>query len=273
MNCFEDSCTLCSNVCDGSYPPLSQYQPRKNDDDENDTVALLLEDTDPQIVCSWRSFLRIWKEYLPYFKIRQPSLDICNLCNNYAKDITCARKPQMESVCTFLNNDNLFCPESHEESLLEKGFGNMQETHNNVVMLASKHVTAAKAQKRLAQIKVDKAIESVDASPENNTVTLVLDYCQNLDLPHLGGEQPSDTYYFSSVWLYCLGIVDVIEDRLYAYLYDKASAKRGTNNVASILLYHVITFVIANFRYSEEVQELNVRMDNCGGQNKNGTVI
>ena len=143
----------------------------------------------------------------------------------------------------------------------------MQETRENVIMLASKHVTAAKAQKRSDQIKFDKAIESVDASPGNKTVTLVLDYCQNLDLPHLGGE------YFSPVWLYYLGIVDVTEDRLYTYLYDEVSAKNGANNVASILLYHVVIFVIANFRYSEEIQELNVIMDNCGGQNKNGTVI
>ena len=73
------------SACDGSYPPLSQYQPRKNDDDENETLGLWPEGTDPQIVCSWRSFLRIWKEYLPHLKIRQPSLDTCNLCNEYAK--------------------------------------------------------------------------------------------------------------------------------------------------------------------------------------------
>ena len=154
----------------------------------------------------------------------------------------------MQTVATFLINDPLICPESHEESLLEKGFGKMQETHEHVVMLASKHVTIAIAQKRLVQEKVEKAIESVNASPENRTVTLVLDYCQNLDLPHLGGEQPGDTYYFSLVWLYCLGIVDVTEDRLYAYLYDKASAKKGANNVASVLLYHVITFILGKFR-------------------------
>ena len=47
------------SACDGSYPPLSQYQPRKNDDDENENLALWQEGTDPQIVCSWRSFLRI----------------------------------------------------------------------------------------------------------------------------------------------------------------------------------------------------------------------
>ena len=34
-------------ACDGSYPPLSQYPSRRNDDDENETLALWLESTDP----------------------------------------------------------------------------------------------------------------------------------------------------------------------------------------------------------------------------------
>lgn len=80
-------------------------------------------------------------------------------------------------------------------------------------------------------------------------------------------------YYYSPIWLYCLGIVDKAEDRLYAYLYDESCAKKGANNVASILLYHIITFVLDNFRYSQNIGELNIIMDNCGGQNKNGTVL
>ena len=80
-------------------------------------------------------------------------------------------------------------------------------------MLASQHVAAARAQKELAQIKVDAAEKSMNKSdPLKRTVTLVMDYCQNLDLPHLCGEQPSDTYYYSLVWLYCLGTVDTTED-------------------------------------------------------------
>ena len=27
-------------ACDGSYPPLSQYQPRRNNDDQNENLAL-----------------------------------------------------------------------------------------------------------------------------------------------------------------------------------------------------------------------------------------
>ena len=127
---------------------------------------------------------------------------------------------------------------------------------------------------RNSNSKVDAANESLDEIiPSKKTVTLVMDFCQNLYLLDLGGEQLGDTYYFSPVWLYCLGIYDVSEDRLYAYLYDKSSAKKGANNVALVLIYHIITFVINNFENGEKFGELNIIMDNCGGQNKNGTII
>ena len=180
----------------------------------------------------------------------------------------------MNNLPTFLSNDPLLCPETNEVSLLHKGFGDLGETRENVVMLAAKHVNAARSQKALAQIKYEAAEQSIDfVDPDKKVITLVMDYCQNLDLPHLGGEQPGDTYYFSPVWLYCLGIVDVSEDQLYAYIYEESAAKKGANNVASILMYHVITFVLDNFRYSAGINELNIVMDNCGGQNKNGTVL
>ena len=35
----------------------------------------------------------------------------------------------------------------------------------------------------------------------------------------------------------------------------------------------MITFIINNFVYGEKINKLNVIMDNCGGQNKNGTVL
>ena len=47
----------------------------------------------------------------------------------------------------------------------------------------------------------------------------------------------------------------------YEYLYQK-----GGNNVASILLYHIITYIIGNFLYAPNIEELNLVMDNCGGK-------
>ena len=98
-----------------------------------------------------------------------------------------------------------------------------------------------------------------------------MDYCQNLELPHVGGEQVGDTYYYSPIAIYCLGIVDAAINQLYAYVYSEANGRKGGNNTSSILLYHLKTKVFD--QHSGPITELNVIMDNCVGQNKNRMII
>lgn len=189
------------SASDGSYPPITQFPKRMNDNTKwnDDTSTNLNDDTitnnmslwpegsESLPVCSWHSFLRIWKSYMPNLKIRSPSLDTCDLCNEYAKYMGSLRLSQMESLPTFVNNDPLICPETGEESILDKGFGDLQECRENVVLLAGKHIAAAQAQKRLAESKVEAANNSIHTTNSlDKTVTLVIDFCQNLDLPHLG---------------------------------------------------------------------------------------
>ena len=60
-------------------------------------------------------------------------------------------------------------------------------------MYAVKHVKAARSQKLLAKAKFEAAYHTTGVETSKRTITSVIDYCQNLDLPHLGGEQPGDT--------------------------------------------------------------------------------
>jgi len=64
---------------------------------------------------------------------------------------------------------------------------------------------------------------------------LVGDYFQNLDLPHFGGEQPGDTYYFSPLTINGFGVVDYSIEELNSYIYTEAEGKKGGNNVVSLL--------------------------------------
>lgn len=62
-------------------------------------------------------------------------------------------------------------------------------------------------------MKVDK---SIDVPLENKTATLALAYFQNLDLPHLGDEQPQVRYNFLLSRPYCPYIlVNITKDQLY----------------------------------------------------------
>jgi hypothetical protein len=67
---------------------------------------------------------------------------------------------------------------------------------------------------------------------------IVCDYAHNMPLPHDGGEQPGEIYYFSPLTINLFGIVDlsITPNKLNFYAYPEFTAKKGCNNVASLLM-------------------------------------
>jgi hypothetical protein len=102
---------------------------------------------------------------------------------------------------------------------------------------------------------------------------LVADYAQNLGLPHFGGEQPGDTYYFSPLAVYCFGVVDASRspEVLHCFGYTEDQGSKGGNNVASLLLRALHQLEI--LEDGKCAKHLSFIMDNCSGQNKNGHVL
>ena len=96
-----------------------------------------------------------------------------------------------------------------------------------------------------------------------------------MDLPHCGQDQPGETYYYSPIFLYCLGIVDVQTCILHAYLYPESAGKKGANNTASLIMHLLKSKYVSHHQlhYNCPLNELNLIMDNCGGQNKKNTII
>ena len=102
---------------------------------------------------------------------------------------------------------------------------------------------------------------------------LVVDYAQNLGLPHFGGEQPGDTYYYSPLAVYCFGVVDTscTPEVLHCYGYTEDHGTKGGNNVASLIMK-----ALSDFGWIDAGKcgkRLSFVMDNCSGQNKNGHVL
>lgn len=102
---------------------------------------------------------------------------------------------------------------------------------------------------------------------------IVCDYCQNLGVPHFGGEQPGDTYYFSPLNIYCFGVVDATctPEKLYAYGYTEDHGAKGGNNVASLIMKALED--LGWLLPGRCGKRLSIIMDNCAGQNKNGHVL
>ena len=103
---------------------------------------------------------------------------------------------------------------------------------------------------------------------------LVADYMQNLDMPHFGGEQPGDTYYFSPLTINGFGVVDYCVEVLDAYIYTEAEGKKGGNNVVSLLHKSLEKKgVFTEAANKGAGKRLTMVFDNCGGQNKNRMVL
>ena len=89
------------------------------------------------------------------------------------------------------DQSKMVCPVTKKESLLKSP--DLMSTREEIIINAAKYVKAAKAQRALAAEKMELLKENP------NVKTIVVDYCQNLSIPHLGGEQPGETYYYSPI--------------------------------------------------------------------------
>ena len=145
---------------------------------------------------------------------------------------------------------------------------------------AAKHVRMAEAQRSLFNKQKKRAVETRFCEKSERVVTLVCDYAQNLTLPNFGSEQPGETYYYSPLNVYCFGIVDTSVDHLHAMLYLEGEAKKGGDNVASMICEHLKKQQIMLSDDSADLpvtwrplKQLNLWFDNCGGQNKNRMVL
>jgi hypothetical protein len=100
-----------------------------------------------------------------------------------------------------------------------------------------------------------------------------------MELPVYNKEQPSCTYYFSLLSIFILGVVNHahvyndgrVSEHLHCHVYHKRVGKKGTNNVASLIVKMLRQL---NLLCEELVSgELNVIFHNCSGQNKNNIVL
>jgi hypothetical protein len=84
-----------------------------------------------------------------------------------------------------------------------------------------------------------KAIEDAKTSTRDNLadketfITIVADYCQNMEMPFFGKDQPGKTYYCTPKTIKLLGIIDCNQEKRYCTL--TPIAKRKVERVATML--------------------------------------
>ena len=103
-------------------------------------------------------------------------------------------------------------------------------------------------------------------------IVIVIDYCQNLEMPSFRKDQPGETYYFTPMTVPAFGIVDCNskDNTLYCYIYSEAEGNKGGNAVASLIMKYLEE---QNLLDGNKRGMLSVVCDNCPGQNKNNHVL
>eukprot|EP00536_Pseudo-nitzschia_multiseries_P012467 jgi/Psemu1/208777/e_gw1.478.21.1 len=143
-------------------------------------------------------------------------------------------------------------------------------------MEASLHVKQAADQRRVCNTKIKVAHQDYlhGIQHSERRYCLVVDYCQNAQLPNLGATQPGDTYYMLPLTVPILGLVDCSLEggSLDAFAYHKGiGGKKGGDNIASIII--MLLKHKGWLKEDEKGGKLTVLMDNCGGQNKKNHVL
>ncbi|CAB9505274.1 unknown protein [Seminavis robusta] len=140
-----------------------------------------------------------------------------------------------------------------------------------MLIKAAEHVKSAISQRHYYQKKKEEAMATMENNPAERSLCYVADYSQNMAVPSFSFEQPGETYYYSPLAAYCFGVVDCATDHLSAYTYTEDIAKKGGNNVASLLWHHLWLQKVLST--DEPFKEITFIFDNCSGQNKNRMVL
>jgi hypothetical protein len=187
------------------------------------------------IEISLNSFKEFWKNHQEFkkMKIRNPSKDVCDECSIFKTSVASLTDEDFTEFGESLNND-------HQKHIREYRY--MREEYEKDIK------------------------DSRDISNPDRPIVLSFDYAQNASIPH-NPQQPASFYYYSLKKAYQFGIVDEELDNHFHYIYMESEGGKGCDQVVSMVLHYLRCI------QKRKSKNLIFWADNCGGQNKNSTVI
>ncbi|XP_065671577.1 uncharacterized protein LOC136089483 [Hydra vulgaris] len=102
------------------------------------------------------------------------------------------------------------------------------------------------------------------ASKDPNFEVITIDFNKNLSLPNI---TTNDFYYRRKLTFLSFNIHLLSSNEVFIYSYDETIAKKGADEVTSILFHFFMNHL------SGEIKHLELFCDSCAGQNKNYTMI
>eukprot|EP00536_Pseudo-nitzschia_multiseries_P015237 jgi/Psemu1/41747/gm1.41747_g len=243
-----------------------------------------------------------WDANFANIKIVSQSADVCSKCHVFCNHLRYVRyetttEPGADTTYSFTEpslkrhflNKKLDCSEVIIAEHKTREVCNQNDVYaplvmepeaalsenNKILMEASLHVKQVADQRRVCNMKIKVAHQDYLHGIQHceRRYCLVVDYCQNAQLPNLGATQPGDTYCMLPLTVPILGLVDCSLEggSLDVFAYHEGIGGKGGDNVASIII-----MLLKHKGWLKEYEiggELTVLMDNCGGQNKNNHVL
>lgn len=117
----------------------------------------------------------------------------------------------------------------------------------------------------IASSKAAQSILKVYYKDRNDSlVAIAMDLQQQLATPRLS---TSAQFYKHKLWTFNFGIHNLKTREAFFYVWNESKGRRGSNEVASCLQHYLSNFV------GDNVKNLVIFSDNCGGQNKNTNIV
>ena len=155
-------------------------------------------------------------------------------------------------------------------------YQNEEQALKRATLLAKlqKHIEEVRSMRKLARqlVRLGKVCTIDNLPPSMMQVVIIVDFCQNIQIPSFLKDQPGAVYFLVPLNVYCLGIVDYnsIEDHLHAYIYLEAEGGKGGNEVPPLIMKYLFDKGYLN---DTSQLDLSIIMENCSGQNKNHYVL
>lgn len=140
-----------------------------------------------------------------------------------------------------------------------------QEERVEIEESIKKKETELKLHKLKAQKFYDLKRKARKAASKTKTFEAIcIDYGKNLSVPNVS---TNDVYYRRQLSVFCFIIHILSNNTCYFFVYPESDGKKGSDNVCQML------FEFLKNHLDNNVENLQIYADSCGGQNKNITMI
>ncbi|XP_070565258.1 uncharacterized protein [Ptychodera flava] len=199
------------------------------------------------------TFKNVWKDCVPHIQTISPKTDVCVKCEEFRNKIMFASSEDDKLLFTSQYNEHVMKAQKR------------REFYKNCVQKSFEEYESLPQQNKILGIHTP-------CSQDLFSVHYSFDYAQHFSLPHQS-RQVGPLYFLSPMKVFCFGVCNEVCKEQINYLFTEADSigqdgkkSAGPNNVISILHHHLSDHSLGE-------KQCSFHADNCGGQNKNKSVL